>query len=338
MSHDLEPPPARQDPRLNIADHYVFDACAATALVMNVSTTSGKDQRLDPFHPRSRYEFKIHLDNHDYEDVTYRLSFLPGQAGQQPYSLERLAGVDARNDEAAGTVLARGITGECIGTHDGGQVWAGAAVNPFYLDVQQMRQVDGLVRHGADVDLSRWVHGVAVDTFNGSTVQSIVLTVPVGTDGLTTGRQIGTWSTSRLAGQAGGWRQVGRSGLPMICDLFRLGEDDARLHGQTHPADDPATYGPVLADLVASTVERLRTSDRAHGYADSLMERIVPDLLHYVVGSPAVFGFARFNGRRLGDNAPEVMFSLATNSAVTTGLKAADVQRNQERFPFVIPR
>ena len=68
-----------------------------------------------------------------------------------------------------------------------------------------------------------------------------------------------------------------------------------------------------------------------------MVERIVPDLLRYIVGSPAVFGFGRFNGRRLTDNAAEVMFSLATNSAVPTGLRAKDVQRSQETFPFVIP-
>ncbi len=67
------------------------------------------------------------------------------------------------------------------------------------------------------------------------------------------------------------------------------------------------------------------------------MERIVPDVLRYVVGSPAAFGFARFNGRRLADNAPEVVFSLATNSAVATGLRATDIRRSQETFPFVVP-
>ena len=88
---------------------------------------------------------------------------------------------------------------------------------------------------------------------------------------------------------------------------------------------------------MSSTVERLGTSDRPGAYADSVIERIVADLLRYVVGSPAVFGFARFNGRRLADNAPEVVFSLATNSAVPTGLRAADVRRSHETFPFVRP-
>jgi len=43
------------------------------------------------------------------------------------------------------------------------------------------------------------------------------------------------------------------------------------------------------------------------------------------------------NGCRLADNAAEIMFSLATNSAVTSGLKSADFKRSQDVFPFVVP-
>ena len=51
-------------------------------------------------------------------------------------------------------------------------------------------------------------------------------------------------------------------------------------------------------------------------------------------GTAAAFSFAGFNGRRLGDNAPEVMFSLVTNSAVSTGLAAT---ATSDQFPYVIP-
>ncbi len=338
MSDHLHASLGRQDARLDIADLFVFDAGATTVLLMTIRTPLTEDLARDLFRPAARYEFKVHLDYHEREDLTYRLAFRPTQDGQQHYSVERLTEALARDDGATGTVIARGYTGQHLDTGDGGQVWAGLSVDPFYLDLRQLREVDELVRRGADVDLARWVRGVAEDSFVGSTVRSIVLTVPVGDDGLTTGRQISTWATTRLAIDAGAWRQVGRSGLPLICEIFRpLDSDDVGRHQQTHPADDPETYGPEVADLVASTVERLGTSDRPGAYADSVMERIVPDVLRYVVGSPAVFGFARFNGRRLADNAPEVVFSLATNSGVTTGLRATDVRRSQTLFPFVVP-
>ena len=275
----------RQDPRLDIADLFVFDAGATTVLLMTIRTPLTENDAQDLFHPAARYEFKVHLDYHEREDLTYRLAFRPTQDGHQHYSVERLTETRARDDGAIGTVIARGYTGQHLDTGDGGQVWAGLSVDPFYLDLRQLREVDELVRRGADVDLARWVRGVAEDSFVGSTVRSIVLTVPVGDDGLTTGRQISTWATTRLAIDAGAWRQVGRSGLPLICEIFRpLDSDDVGRHQQTHPADDPETYGPEVADLVASTVERLGTSDRPGAYADSVMERIVPDVLRYVVG------------------------------------------------------
>ncbi len=55
--------------------------------------------------------------------------------GQQHYSVERLTEALARDDGAAGTVIARGHTGQHLDTGDGGQVWAGLSVDPFYLDL-----------------------------------------------------------------------------------------------------------------------------------------------------------------------------------------------------------
>jgi hypothetical protein len=36
---------------------------------------------------------------------------------------------------------------------------------------------------------------------------------------------------------------------------------------------------------------------------------LFPDVLPYVIGTPASYGFATRNGRTLADNAPEVMLS-----------------------------
>lgn len=39
MSHHLDSPLARKDPRLNITDHYVFDSGSSTVLIMNIRTS-----------------------------------------------------------------------------------------------------------------------------------------------------------------------------------------------------------------------------------------------------------------------------------------------------------
>ena len=69
-----------------------------------------------------------------------------------------------------------------------------------------------------------------------------------------------------------------------------------------------------------------------------MAERVLPDLLPYRVGTPAAFSFASFNGRRLSDNAPEVMYGLVTNSAQPTGLPAAAGRRHPPgRLPLRRP-
>jgi len=65
---------------------------------------------------------------------------------------------------------------------------------------------------------------------------------------------------------------------------------------------------------------------------------IFPDVLPYVVGTPATFGFAVRNGRTLADNAPEVMLSFVTGTAVPSGLTpGVAVDQRRSVFPYVIP-
>ena len=65
---------------------------------------------------------------------------------------------------------------------------------------------------------------------------------------------------------------------------------------------------------------------------------LFPDVLSYVVGTPAVYGFGARNGRTMADNAPEAMLSLVTNSAVASGLKPATAQgQRSSTFPYVVP-
>jgi hypothetical protein len=66
--------------------------------------------------------------------------------------------------------------------------------------------------------------------------------------------------------------------------------------------------------------------------------KLFPDVMPYVVGTPATYGFATFNGRTLADNAPEAMLSLVTNTAVPSGLKpSVSKQLRRSSFPYVVP-
>ena len=80
------------------------------------------------------------------------------------------------------------------------------------------------------------------------------------------------------------------------------------------------------------------TSDDPKGYGQTVARELFPDVLPYVVGTPATFGFAARNGRTLADNAPEVMMSLVAGTAIPSGLKPS-VAKNQraDKFPYVVP-
>jgi hypothetical protein len=339
MSHHLDSPLARQDPRLNITDQYVFDDRDATVLIMNVRTSLAGDAVPLGFHDEARYEFKIHLDESAVENLTFRVAFAPESGGRQAYTVVRLENDAASDDGATGVEIVRGYTGEMASGPDGLTVWAGRVLDPFFLDLAQLGAVDQLVQHGQDATVTGFLPGRAANTFAGSTVNSIVVRIPHHDSALFSDRIVRVWSTTRLATDAGGWRQIGRAGLPMIWPVFRDADSDtASQANETHPVDDAANYGKTIRDLVSSTVRRLGTSARPDAYADAVCQRLTPDTLPYQVGTPATFGFTDFNGRLLGDNAPEVVFSLVTNSAVSTGLPAEVTAGTRSgTFPYVVP-
>jgi hypothetical protein len=80
VSHHLDSPASRRDPRLNVTDVYAFDSDGAAA-----------------------------------EQLTYRFWFAPaGAPGAQHVAVDRLAGAEAADDLAAGTRVADGATGAAI--------------------------------------------------------------------------------------------------------------------------------------------------------------------------------------------------------------------------------
>jgi hypothetical protein len=80
------------------------------------------------------------------------------------------------------------------------------------------------------------------------------------------------------------------------------------------------------------------TSGDPEGYGQTVAQDLFPDVLSYVIGTPAVYGFAARNGRTRADNAPEAMLSLVTSTAVPSGLNPA-VTKDQRAttFRYVVP-
>ncbi|MFF8423219.1 DUF4331 family protein [Streptomyces sp. NPDC015680] len=135
MSHHLDTPQAAKNGQLFIGDLYVFPGEHGTVLVMDLnSNVTGVHQRRG-FHPEARYEFKIHANGAEFEELTYRVSFgEPDADGGQALRQDVLTGQDAREDSAAGKLALEGHTGETV-TDSATRLWAGRVQDPFYMDL-----------------------------------------------------------------------------------------------------------------------------------------------------------------------------------------------------------
>jgi len=339
MSHHLDTPLAAQTGQLYIDDLYVFPGTDSTVLVMDVNSNVNGLHSEPGFHPEARYEFKVHFDGAGFETLTYRVSFgEPDSEGRQALRLHALAGQAAREDAAAGELVLEGRTGQTA-AGGGVRLWAGRIRDSFYIDLSLLARVNAAVAKGTAPDLSGWRPDGAQNSFAGTIVDSIVLEVSHSDPQLRPGARTGVWCATKLATDAGGWRQINRAGHPMMWPIFWPDDTDFSNPANTrHPSEDAAADGKYIGDQIAAVVAASGTSGDPQGYGQAVAAELFPDVLPYVVGSPATYGFAVRNGRTLADNAPEAMLSLVTGMAVPSGLKPS-VARDQRAstFPYVVP-
>jgi hypothetical protein len=282
----------------------------------------------------------VHFNGADFEALTYRVSF--GEAdsgGRQAVKLHALTGGDAPKDSAAGELVLEGRTGEPASA-GGTRLWTGGRIaDSFYIDLSLLAKVNGAIKNGTAVDLSAWRPEDAKNSFAGTTVESIVLEVSHQHPQLRPGARIGVWCATKLATDAGGWRQINRGGYPMMWPIFWPDDVHFTNHQNTrHPSQDFNDIGTYIGDKVSAVVAASGTSDDPQGYGQTVARELLPDVLPYVVGTPATYSFAARNGRTMADNAPEAMLSLVSGMAVPSGLKPS-VAKNQrdDKFPYVVP-
>ncbi|WP_410813994.1 DUF4331 family protein [Micromonospora sp. 067-2] len=337
MSHHLDSTEAQQDSRLDLTDQYIFAGESGTAFLMAMNSSA--KQTAPGFHPEARYEFKVHLDGELTEALTYRFTFGPADAsGQQQVTLHLLAGGQARDDGAQGSLLAQGRTNEVIDNGDGVRIFAATVADPFYLDLDQLAGFTAAIQQGTTIEPGTWRADAAKNTFQEGTVAAIAMEIPRTDATLTSGRRIASWAVTKLATDAGGWRQVNRCAHPMMSPIFRPADGDwANEANHRHPSEDLRADGDKIARLVQGLVAAYGTAADPAAYGHALAQRLLPDLLAYEIGSPACYGFDRHNGRALVDNAAEVMFSLTSNAAMSCGLSPAGTAKaRQESFPYVV--
>jgi hypothetical protein len=197
------------------------------------STITGPDVQ-PGFHPGARYEFKVHFDGADFEALTYRVSFGERDPeGRQALQVHALTGDEAREDKAVGTLALEGRTGEPAGGSDA-RIWAGRIADSFYVDLSRLAIINTALKNGTAVDRSAWCEA-ARNSFADTTVESIVLEVSHQNPQLRAGARLGVWCATKLATDAGGWRQINRFGHPMMWPPLL-----ARRHGLLQRCQRPA--------------------------------------------------------------------------------------------------
>lgn len=340
MSHHLDSPVARQDIRLDITDLYVFRGEVGTVFVINVCHSIFGPIPAPGYHPEGMYEFKVDRNGDAVEDITYRINFSErDKNGKQSYVVRCIRGPEAVDPHAPGTIVAEGTTDEKVTTPSGLRVWAGKAGDPFWIEPHVLHAVGHAFQDGTTVNLDDWDPARATNLFAGHTVYSIVLEVP-DSELLGEGNnnhRVGVWAVATLATDAGGWRSINRVGLPMIPPLFaQYNEDLGNRLNAGRPSEDFAIYGVPIAKSLAAVVAAYGTAQDPAAYAEKLAHRLFPNMLPYEIGTPAVFGFAEWNGRSLIDNAPDVMFSIAANTPVRLGIgKESVTSKPSQVFPYV---
>ncbi|MGP3951288.1 DUF4331 family protein [Streptomyces sp. 7N604] len=330
MSDHLDGLSARQDPSLDISDVYLFRGQSGTVFVINVNPLSGTEG----FHPEALYEFNVDTNGDGIADIALRAMFLPPDStGNQALVLREVTGPYAPDRYAPGHIVAHGRTNENITGPTGFKLFAGSAGDPFYIEGNVVTAVRTAVMNGSKLDLSAYDPNKATNLFGNSNVSAIVLEIPDSFFGSSS--TIGFWGSVAVPTDApGGWRQIDRAANPLVSTLYGFNEGDEYNAAPTE--DDLAQYGEKIATMTARVVAANGTAEDPDKYGAAVRDILMPDELHYRVGSSAFFGVDRRNGRGLTENTPEAMFHIVLNRAVDMGLDASSATGTlRTKFPYV---
>ncbi|MET8679979.1 DUF4331 family protein [Streptomyces sp. NPDC004647] len=328
MSDHLDGLSAKNDPRLDISDVYLFRGATGTVFVVNTNPGGSNG-----FHHEAVYELKIDIKGDAREDFTLRATFGDHDwRGRQEATLSLLAGPDACNRDADGVVVARTKTGKETTGVGGIRFWAGAAGDPFYIEPTVVTAVRTSVVEGKALDLSGYDPDKAKNAFADKNVQAIVVEIP---DDFFQGIAIGFWGAIAVPTDAGdAWRQTDRAAIPLVSTLFGFNEADD--YGATQPAVDDATWGGQIQSKIAKAVEANGYDGDAKEYAAEVRDILTPDILRYRIGTSGQFTGGGRNGRNLVENVAEEMFELVLHKAVDGGLDVDSATGTlRSEFPYL---
>ena len=339
MSHHFDTRLATRDPRLNVADAYLFDAAPDRTVMM---MTCGADAGLlapAAFHPAALYEFRFDTTGDGRDDTGFQLRFtdpIQGaeQGPRQEFTVHYVTGADLDVDPSeriAGKPVfsAELNTPSRVGAVDGfagpvSDMWAAdafaasAILNAFYLD---RRFDETAYPNGRNLCGRR-------------NAMAIVLEVP---NTLIGDRQVAMWSSISLHGHATK-AQVSRFGIPLFTHVFLSSWRQPLIerYNQVGPQRDAELFAEPVRRFVAEFSALAGLGRISDPYAAGVAGKLIPTVLPYTLGSAAMFTTETINGRPLGADAFDVMVSLAAGRSMGDGV-APDFSRLLDVFPYCGP-
>lgn len=333
MSHHLSRPDFNFE--LDITDAYCFAGASdgdgpRTVFGTNTSPVYGV-----PWLDGAYYELRIDLDGDLVEELTFRFSFTTDASGTQHVQVAELRGEDARNREAAGTIItpANAPIGKVLELRHGIKVFAGERRDPFfnYLPFPQtMRTAFFDIAAGTTPQFPvTTLDGLtgAVNTFMNTAVRSVIVELPVSMTGF---GPVNFWSTTAYFDTGHNeWIQVERAGGPVINVLFDYGNID--FSGAT-PLDDidPASgIREVITSQLTGVLKLGNTYNQGRlgkrtpdEYAEFVASVILPNVLTFVPGTNARWDpwHGIKNGKGLFEQSSDSFNQLALNADVSTKL------------------
>jgi hypothetical protein len=334
MSHHFDTKLAKEDPRLNLCDFYLFGVSSGnTVMAMTVNPDVGLSAP-DTLHPEGVYGFRFDLNGDATEEITFKFRFGEPRHGDgnghthiQPYVVRRSTAHDALRGDA-GESLAEGETGT-VATNSDLRAYVGTAPDLFAGNAG-FRTFMTAFYQDQRYDGEALLH--QQNPFARRNVTAIVLEVPSELIGK---GKVNAWATISLFGHAPEV-QVSRWGLPMVTHIFLNDPSNQGLKEEFNasvPSEDRKRFAKPIADFAERMTTRAGSAPNAAEYGKQIAERLCPNTLPFELGTPAMFEVVRFNGRALGDDAMDVMLTLAANKPMVDG-PAPDRERIRKDFPY----
>jgi hypothetical protein len=343
MSHHFDTRLAIRDPRLNVADAYLFDAAPDRTVMVMTCCADAALSAPAAFHPSALYEFRFDTTGDGYDDTGFQIRFTdpighpehgPCHGPRQEFTVNYATGADLAVDPAqrvAGKPVfsAELNTTRRVGAVDG---FAGLVADMWAADTfAESRMLQAFY---ADQRFDETVYTNRRNTFARRNVMAIVLEVP---NALLGEGQIAMWSSISLYGHTVK-AQVSRFGIPLFTELFLSSWRQPLIerYNQVSPEHDVELFAEPVRSFVAELSGLAGLGCIGEPYAAGVAAQLIPTVLPYTVGSAAMFTTDTINGRPLGADAFDVMASLAAGRSLGDGV-APDVSRLRDAFPYCGP-